>query len=261
MKSQFFGFIKYHIKPRHWKGFGIHSPFVFEFVHFVLHERLPFYSFAKIEAWRNSLRKSKVTINTGSWGVGSKKGNNTQKRISSIVQHAAIPKKYGQLLFRIVARYKPRNILELGTSLGISTLYLSLPNSKAQVVSLEGSSALAEMAMHSFQQLNVVNTKVIEGDFDETLPKAIKQLGSLDLLFVDGNHQKEATLRYFKSCLSYANNDSIFIFDDINWSKEMKQAWKEIVHHPQVTVSIDLFRIGIIFFRKESKKQHFTIRF
>ena len=254
-------YIKYRLKTGHWKGFGVHSPFVFEFVNIVAREKRPYYAFAKIEAWRESLRKSQVRIEVNDWGAGSKINNSSQRSISKIVRQAALPKKYGELLFRMVERYKLRNILELGTSLGMSTLYLALPNSNAKIITLEGSTTLSEFATRTFQEMDAKNIELIQGNFDETLLKSIKTLPSLDLVFFDGNHIKEPTLRYFHSCLKGVNNNSIFVFDDIHWSKEMHQAWNEIIQHPDVTISVDLFRMGIVFFRKESKKQHFTIRF
>lgn len=254
-------YIKYRLKPGHRKGFGIHSPFVFEFVNLILREKRPYYIFSRIEAWRNALSKSQVLIEVNDWGAGSKVNNSALQKISSIVQKTALPRKYGQLLFRIVERYQLRNILEFGTSLGMSTLYLSLPNSKAKVITLEGSSSLSEVATHTFQEMDATNVELIQGDFDETLSTSIEKVPSLDLVFFDGNHRREPTLRYFKSCLKKVNNNSIFIFDDIHWSKEMHQAWNEIIQHPSITISIDIFRMGIVFFRKESKKQHFTIHF
>jgi predicted O-methyltransferase YrrM len=84
----------------------------------------------------------------------------------------------------------------------------------------------------------------------------------VDLLFVDGNHRKEATLEYFNIFLEKATPQSIFIFDDIHWSKEMEEAWKLIQQHNSVTLTIDLFFLGMVFFSKDFKvKQHFPIRF
>lgn len=254
-------YIKYRLKTGHWKGFGVHSPFVFDFINLIVREKRPYYAFSTIEAWRKSLVNSRATIEVDDWGAGSKKDNSAKRRISNIARHAALPQKYGELLFRMIEYYQLRNILELGTSLGISSLYLALPNSKAKVVTLEGSSVLSEYALHTFQEVNASNIKLIQGNFDNTLSDALQDFSSIDLVFLDGNHRKEPTLRYFHTCLDKANQNSIFVFDDIHWSKEMHQAWNEIILHPKVTISIDIFRMGIIFFRKESKKQHFTIHF
>lgn len=257
---QVFSYIKYKLTSKHRKGYGIHSPFLFGFINNILLEKAPFYSFEKIEAWRKSLYISKVPINKTDYGAGSsyKKELST---ISEISKKSSIPSKYGKLLFKIANRYNATNILELGTSLGISTLYLSLHNSNAKVTTIEGCPNLSQFAKDSFTELGIKNITQITGKFDDVLPKTLKDNDSFDLIFFDGNHTKEATLSYFKQCLPKAKNDSIFIFDDIYWSKEMTEAWQEIYTHPSVTLSIDIFRFGIIFFRKESQKEHFIIRF
>ena len=89
--------------------------------------------------------------------------------------------------------------------------------------------------------------------------KELKEHNQLDFVFFDGNHKKKPTLSYFKQCLEVAHEDSIFIFDDIYWSTEMTEAWQEIKKHPKVTLSIDCFEMGIVFFKKEQAKEHFTV--
>ncbi len=80
------------------------------------------------------------------------------------------------------------------------------------------------------------------------------------LLFIDGNHQKEATLAYFEKLLPTVHNDSVMIFDDIHWSKGMEEAWEIIKQHSEVRVTIDTFQWGLVFFRREQEKEHFVIR-
>jgi predicted O-methyltransferase YrrM len=171
------------------------------------------------------------------------------------------PEKYGQLLFRLVNHFKPKNILEIGTSLGITTLYLATPDTLSKVITLEGSEQTANVAALNFKMAEVKNIEIIRGEFSETLPAAIARLNTLDFVYFDGNHRREATLKYFKACLQRHNEESVFVFDDIYHSKEMFEAWKEIKEHSEVTLSLDLFSLGIIFFRRERIKQHFTLRF
>jgi predicted O-methyltransferase YrrM len=103
---------------------------------------------------------------------------------------------------------------------------------------------------------------LLEGNFAKTLPLLNSKITNIDLVFVDGNHRKNATLEYFDFFLSKRTNNSIFIFDDIHWSVEMEEAWKLIQQHDSVTMTIDLFFIGLVLFRKDFKvKQHFSIRF
>src|SRR5262249_27487483 len=106
------------------------------------------------------------------------------------------------------------------------------------------------------------NIQVITGNFDDTLTGMLQQLPMVDLAFLDGNHRLEPTLRYFEQVVSKVHEASVIILDDIHWSEEMEQAWKKIQQHPAVTCTIDLFFIGLVFFKEDIKTtQHFTIRF
>jgi predicted O-methyltransferase YrrM len=162
----------------------------------------------------------------------------------------------------MIKYYGPSTILELGTSLGITTSYLSLSKPDARLITMEGAKEIAGVAKHNFRNLEIKNIEVIEGNFDNTLSSVISQLSAIDFAFIDGNHRKEPTERYFKELLTKTDNDSILVFDDIHWSNEMEAAWKSIKDHEAVRCTIDLFFIGIVLFRKEFKeKQHFIIRY
>jgi predicted O-methyltransferase YrrM len=162
----------------------------------------------------------------------------------------------------LAKHYQPKNVIELGTSLGITTAYLSKANSSAEIITIEGSTAIATIAEQNFQKLNCQNIEVTNGNFDNVLPTAISHLSSIDLAYIDGNHRFEPTLNYFEQLLTEKNNDSIFIFDDIHWSKEMERAWEKIQTHPAVRCTIDIFFLGFVFFRQEFKeKRHFVVRF
>lgn len=254
-------YLSYLFNGKYWRGFGIHSPFVFDLIANLARETHPYYAFEAISAWRTALEKSKVKIEVTDLGAGSHHTKKSRRSIGSIARNTAIPPKFGEFIFRLVARNRPANILEIGTSLGISTSYLSLANTSATVTTLEGCPQTAAMAQHTFESLNLKNVSLVEGPFDTTLADVVQQMPSADLVLFDGNHRKKPTLDYFQICLTKVTNHSIFIFDDIHWSKEMTEAWTEIINHPEVTVSVDLFRIGLVFFKKECKKQHFTVRF
>jgi predicted O-methyltransferase YrrM len=191
--------------------------------------------------------------------VGSKSLQNNQRKISKIASIAGISKKRGQLLGRLVRYFDSNNMLEIGTSLGISTASLRLGNPETEITTLEGCQNTGNIAQKSFEKFNFKNINVRTVNFSKTLPEALQNV-KYDLIFFDGNHQKEATIDYFEQCLLHIHNDSVFIFDDIYWSKGMQEAWQHIKEHPLVTISIDTFYWGIVFFRKEQKKQHFTIR-
>lgn len=252
--------MKYQVLSRHYKGFGIHSPFVFYLVHELFWDSHFFYAFEKLDAARKMLTQNRQKINVDTLGVPSVFPDK-QKRIKKLVQGGSIPDKYGKLLFRILNKLAPETILELGTGTGIGTLYLALPNSKSQVISVDGNAELHEVAKSLFEVAGVNNVELRTGSFQQHLPKILDDIKRVDFVLFDGDHRYESTMEYFQLCLEKAHNDSVFVFDDIHWSPEMQKAWGEIFSHQEITVSIDLFRIGIVFFRRECTKQHYVVRY
>lgn len=255
-------YVSYQLTAASAKGHGIHSPFVFDFITNVLNDRTKYWDYNKIESVRKKSLKDQTILTIEDHGAGSSSSTSKNRSVSSIARHAVKSKKYAQLLYRIVKYYRTHSIIELGTSLGMTTSYLSSARPEGNVFTLEGSMEIANIARQNFNTLELQNVKLTEGNFDYTLPSVLYYLRSVDLAFIDGNHRREATENYFHWLLEKANSNSIFIFDDIHWSKEMERAWEHIKEHPSVRCSIDLFFIGIIFFRQEFKeKQHFIIRF
>ena len=240
----------------------MHSPFVFEFITKVLNDKTNYPEYEKVEALRDQLLNDHTIVEIEDFGAGSMMGKKNRRSISSIAKNAAKPKKFGQLLFRMIKYYQPETILELGTSLGITTSYLSLAKPDARLTTMEGSKEIADVAKRNFINLETRNIEIIEGNFDNALSSVVGGLLTVDFAFIDGNHRQEPTERYFKELLAKTNNNSILVFDDIHWSGEMEAAWEAIKNNAAVSCSIDLFFIGIVFFRKEFKeKQHFAIRF
>jgi len=257
-----FKYLKYWITASNGKGHGVHSPFVFDFINNVLNDKRAFDIFRYIESLRNELRNDQQEINVPDFGAGSRMQLNNKRKISAIASSSLKPKKFSQLLFRIAHYYKPQNILELGTSLGITTAYMAAANPAANITTMEGAPEVAACAKNNFQRLHLSNINIIKGNFNETLPQVIAEQPSFDLAFMDGNHRKAPTLNYFYQLLKTTGASSLLIFDDIHWSREMESAWDEIKKHPSVTLTIDLFFIGLVFFRTEQKiKQDFVIRF
>jgi len=240
----------------------MHSPFVFRFILQVLNNRSQFYSPASIKSLRKRLLKDDRTLEILDLGAGSRVRANKTTTVRQLMNTAVKPEKYSELLYRLVAFYQPQNIVELGTSLGVTTASLAAANPAAQVITIEGSPQVAGVAAEVFSGLNLQNIKQEVGDFDELLPSIIGHLPRIDLAYVDGNHRYQPTMDYFKLFLSKHHNDTIMVFDDIHWSPEMEQAWREIQQHEAVRCTIDIFFLGFVFFRNEFKaKQHFTIRF
>jgi len=243
-------------KNRH----GVHSPFVYGLVDDVIYDFAPKKVYPEAEALRKQLIIDTRMITVTDLGAGSHVNNNRQKKIGDIARNALKPPALAQLLYRLAAEMKPRNIVELGTCLGITTVYLQKAAPDAKVYTLEGCPETAAIAIETFKKAGVNDATLLTGNFDDTLPEVINNLTELDFVFVDGNHQKEATLRYFEWCLPKVHENTMLIFDDIYWSEGMKQAWAQIKAHPQVTVTVDLFWIGLVFFKSGQAREDFLIK-
>lgn len=257
--SYFFRFLRYFFTAQN--KHHVHSPFVFEFVTKVTNSKLYSPEFSRIEKLRNELLNNHEEINVTDFGTAWGGPKNYRRKISAIAKHSARPAKYAQLLFRIVNYYKSETILELGTSFGISTLHMAAANAQSQLITIEGCPETSAIAKQNFQKLGFKNIQSETGNFDDVLNKILPGIEKLDLVFVDGNHQKDATLNYFQKCIAKSHSKSIFIFDDINYSAGMQEAWRQIKSNPAVTVTVDLFVMGIVFFNPELTKQDFIIRF
>ncbi len=244
-------------KTRH----GVHSPFVYKLVDEVIYDFAPKPEYKIIEDLRKNLLTDERMIRITDLGAGSLINNNKQKQVKQIAKNALKPKKLAQLIYRLAKNQQPDNIIELGTCLGITTSYLAKAVPQAKVITMEGCPQTAAIAQENFDRLNLKNIHLKIGNFDTNLPLVIADVQKLDFVFVDGNHRKDATLNYFHWCLPKISEDSLLIFDDIYWSKGMKEAWEQIKSHPDVTVTIDLFWIGLVFFKKGRTKEHFKIKF
>jgi hypothetical protein len=263
-----FRFIKFYFAAK--TRYSVHSPFVYDFVENVLEDDRLFYVFHDAEWLRDQLINSAETVEVADFGAGSQiDGQATIRKVSSIAQSAVSPDFQCQWLFRIAQLYRSEHVLELGTSLGVATLYLAEGAARAgKILTLEGSPKIAELARRNFNwfydttrklgltkndptvlnldkyaaNFTVENDKnriqILVGNFDNTLQTALNQLVSLDLAFIDGNHR----------------------YDDIHWSTDMEKAWHDIQNHPSVRLTLDLFWCGVVFLRSENhEKEHYKL--
>jgi predicted O-methyltransferase YrrM len=255
-------YLHYYLTASNSKGHGIHSPFVFEFIKFVLNDKKKYECYSTIEKQRQVLLNDKTIIEVEDFGAGSAVIKTNKRVVKDIAASSLKPQKYSQLLFRMIQFYNKKNVLELGTSFGITTAYLASSNNNPVVTSMEGSQSIATIAQHSFDALQLKNINIIKGNFEKTLSPFLSISKSIDFAFLDGNHRKVPTLQYFKQILSNSTEETIVVFDDIHWSTEMEDAWEEVKIHEAVTLTIDLFFIGVVFLKKDFKvKQHFSVRF
>jgi predicted O-methyltransferase YrrM len=239
---------------------GVHSPFVFNLVTKCFYDKKSNPEYEVLKNYRNSFLKNKNTIEVTDFGAGSKVFKSNSRQISKIAKTSGITQKRAELLFRITKYFQPESILEIGTSLGLSSSALALGNPKAKITTLEGCPETANQCQLQLQKFNIKNVESVVQEFKTYFENCQLSTANYQLIYFDGNHTKKNTLNYFELLLPTINNESVWIFDDIHWSTEMEDAWKIIKKHPKVTVTIDTFQWGLVFFRKEQEKEHFVIR-
>eukprot|EP01133_Synstelium_polycarpum_P003390 gene3390-3850_t len=255
----FIDFIKHRItaKSRH----GTHSPFVYKLTDEVIYDFNSKSDYKSIEGQRKKLLNDDRLIEVTDLGAGSHLNKNRKKKVREIAKNALKSPRLAQLIYRLAQERQPEQMIELGTCLGLTSAYLSKSSPSAEVITVEGCPQTAAVAAENFKELGLGNVELKVGNFDELLPDILAEHKKLDFVYIDGNHRKDATLNYFNWCLPKVHEGSLLIFDDIYWSKGMKEAWEEIKSHPQVTVTVDLFWIGLVYFRKGQAKEHFKIKF
>lgn len=257
-------FVKHFFTSWNTTGEGIHSPYLFEFVRFVLRDRNTYYCFADIERRREMLLACEDTLDVLDFGSqGLPEGKHVQRRVCDIAKNHLESSLVGQALFRLVNwmgahEKRPLEILELGTSLGITTAYLAAANSRNRVMTMEGSGAVLKVAQGVWKALKLENIEWQEGNVDDTL--LIHARERLDMAYVDANHTYEATLRYVNALLPRLREKGVIVLDDIHYSAQMEQAWKKLKDDKRVTTSMDLYHVGLLFVDPHYLKRHYIIR-
>ena len=258
MLFQIKSYIKFlwHSKNEH----AVHSPFVFSLITKCFYDKTSKPEYALLKKYRNLLLENKNTIEVTDFGAGSKVFKSNTRQIAKIAKTAGISPQRAELLFRITDYFQPETILEIGTSLGLATSALALGNPKASIKTLEGCPNTMAIAKNQLQLLNNTNIECVTTEFNDYLQTCNLKAESCNLIYFDGNHSKTATLEYFELLLPTITNETLWVFDDIHWSPDMEEAWEIIKNHPKVTVTIDTFQWGLVFFRREQPKEHFVIR-
>ena len=239
---------------------GIHSPFVFDLYNEVI-LKAKFIDDLSIKQLRKKMESDHRSISVEDFGAGSKKNSDTIRKVSGIAKSASVNKKFGRLIARLIDHYNLKSAIELGTSLGIGTSYIASRPSMKKVVTIEGSPEIAKFANQNFQLLKLKNVDLLIGKFEDQLKNATEQFSTVDLVYIDGNHQYQPTMDYFNFFIDHSDDNTFLIFDDIYWSEGMTKAWEEICASPKINVSIDLFRMGIVCKRSKQAKQHFILRY
>ena len=252
-------YIKYLLESKN--HHAIHSPFVFDLVTNIIYKKTSTSKTTEIESLRMALCENNKLIIVKDFGAGSNINKNKERKIKDIAKNSSKNKKFGELLYRIVKHFKPTEIFELGTSFGISTLYLSKANSNSNITTFEGCKESAKIALENFKKLDCTNIDTIVGEFGETFSKKLAEKSNVNMVFIDGNHSEDATIRYFEESIKYSDQKTILIFDDIHWSSGMEKAWDYIKKSQKTRVTVDLFFAGLVFLDQKLSKENFIIRF
>ncbi len=247
--------------------YGVHSPFVYRFLDQCLYRETDKSLFEIPENHRIKLKNDPSLLEYTDPGAGSRKQklktsheNNKKYKVQQIARNSLQKPRYCRLIYRMIQYFGYRTVLEMGTSLGITTSYMSLAGNHLMIDTIEGAYPIADLAEKYFTENGFTNISLHRGNFDQKLDEVISNK-KYDLIFMDGNHRGNKTLDYFHKLRKHINEQGVIIVDDIRWSESMLEAWHEIRMDPDATVSIDLFRMGFVFFDKRFTKEEFTIRF
>ena len=260
--------IRFHLTAWNTGGEGVHSPYLFEWIRLIMSDKNGYYIWQEIEACRQNLLQDERLVEFVDYGMGRRvAGGVSSKLVKSIAKNSLASKKYAQMLFRLVnwlghELQRPNDkgliIVELGTSLGITTAYLASANSRNKVLTFEGSEAVAKIALESWNQLNISNIECVVGEINVEQLRSILQ--QVDIVFIDANHTYASTRDYFNVLADKVHQKSVIVVDDIHHSEEMERAWKEICADERVTTTMDLYQMGLVFFDKHYWNRNYKIR-
>jgi predicted O-methyltransferase YrrM len=256
-----FKYLIYILLSHHRKGHGIHSPFVYDLVSRVFRNKIDPDVLFSVEQARIKMKSDRRIILVKDLGSGSDIMKTNKRRVSDIARYSSVTGKYGRLLSNMASEFGNPMVLELGTSVGLSTLYMAAGIPDTTICTIEGCPETAEIARQNFVEAGHNNIKILTGSFDEILPELALNSIRPGLVFIDGNHRKAPVMRYFNKIAEISDSKTVVIIDDINYSNEMAEVWTEIKLHKKVTISIDIFRMGILFFREGITHNDYIIRY
>ncbi|MBK9254002.1 MAG: class I SAM-dependent methyltransferase [Saprospiraceae bacterium] len=240
--------------------YNVHSPFVFQFTNSVLDTDKEYYIFKKLEKYRSDLLKSEQVVSDIDYGAGTSiKKDQINRKVKQVAKTSLSNRRTSKILFNLINYFQPDTVLEIGTSLGLSSAYLAAAKHNCKIITLEGNPELADIAGNLHKDIGLENIQIIKGNFDVVLDKVLGEVKRIDVVFMDGNHRFEPTIRYFNQLLPYCHENTVIIIDDIYWSNEMSQAWEDIRKSEKVSLTIDVFDLGFVFMNKSLSKENLKI--
>jgi predicted O-methyltransferase YrrM len=254
-------YLQYKIRAA--SKFKVHSPFVYDLYTKVILDNTPKADYQKVEKQRAYLLRQNSLLETTDFGAGAAGGDYKTRfrQLKHITRHSSISPKFGKLLYRLTEFASPDHILEIGTAVGISAMYIGMAAPKSKFITMEGCAVIADRAHENFIKFRLDKIEQRTGNFNNLMSKTIEDFERLDFVLIDGNHRKEPSIDYFQQILPKLHSKSIVVMDDIHWSKGMLEAWNTIKNDNKVSISIDLFRAGILLFREDIAKENYVLKF
>ncbi len=213
-----------------------------------------------IEAERKRLRASREVIEIQDLGAGSQVDGARRRAVGGIARSGLLPASWCRRLAALRAALPPGPVLELGTSLGITTAYLASVQPASKVYTLEGCAATLAQAEAVWGRLGLQgHIYPTLGNIDDTLASVLPQ-GPFAMVVLDANHRAEAVLRYFEAILPHLHPQGCVVVDDIYWTPDMTAGWRALQRHAQVRQWVDLYRQGWLFARANQAAEGFVLR-
>jgi len=230
--------IKLYRKLRYRKGHGVHSPFIYNLITKVIEEKTPYYFFEDIENFRKELLNAENPVNT-------------------ITAKETQPKNYGALLFRLVNFFKCRNVLQIGSSTGLMSLYLALPlRNSCECYAMEERVGLLGTILIFAEKYSLTNLHCVEGAYSGNLNQLNTENNPFDLIFINTKGDYEKTFKALNLTEKFIYPETIMVVDNIKRNKSMRKLWQEIKNRSDVRLTIDLLSLGLVFFNPKLHKQN-----
>lgn len=236
---------------------SIHSPFFFDLYNKVIKPTNELTGFEEIEKTRGQLLQNQSEISVNDLGAQSKYFKNSKRTISQVAATSLSPEKITRFIYRLLSYLEAKQIVELGTSMGVTSLYMA-KKENAFVNTFEGNPSMINIALTNFEYFETKNINLLEGNINDTLQKFLQTPMKIDFVLMDANHRYEPTIHYFNLLTKRIADKGVIVVDDIYNSTEMGKAWNQLKNHPLVYGSVDLFRCGILFFDPALNKQHYV---
>ncbi len=238
---------------------GVHSPFIFDLITTCFYVKKNNHDLTILSNYKEDLSKNSSLQEIYDFNFLSNILLSEKKKKEKIIKDFGVSNKRTRLLINLIQYLKPRSILEIGTSVGINTVTLASALENFKIITVEENEQSTNISRELFKKYNLKQIELLSGKLDDVLPDVFKK-NTFDFICFKNHGLTKKVLKYFEASVSSIHNNSVCLFKNIHIDKESDQVWEQIKKHEKVTVTIDTFKWGLVFFRKEQEKEHFIIR-